>query len=86
MQHKKSNRKCVGNIAYGFRLASDREHVELEPNEQAALAQIYGLRTQGRSLREIAAALNRQELRTRRGSGWRHDHVLRVISSGSVSR
>jgi DNA invertase Pin-like site-specific DNA recombinase len=38
MQRKKSNRKCVGNIAYGFRLAPDGEHIEPEPGEQVALA------------------------------------------------
>jgi DNA invertase Pin-like site-specific DNA recombinase len=84
-QHKKSNRKCVGNIAYGFRLAPDGEHIEPEPREQAALATIRGLRQQGRSLREIAAALNGQSFRTRRGSGWRHDHIVRIISTESVS-
>ena len=86
MQHKRSSGQCVGNIAYGFRLAPDGEHVEPEPGEQAALALIRELRSKGRSLRQIAAALNGQALRTRRGSGWRHDHVLRVISSGSASR
>jgi DNA invertase Pin-like site-specific DNA recombinase len=79
MQHKRSNGKCVGNLAYGYRLSADGEHVEPEPSEQAALAQIRSLRQQGRSLRAIAAALNGQALRTRRGSGWRHDHVLRII-------
>jgi DNA invertase Pin-like site-specific DNA recombinase len=79
MQHKKSTGRCVGNIAYGYRLAADGEHIEPEPREQAALAQILTLRSQGRSLRQIAHALNRQALRTRRGVGWRHDHVLRVI-------
>jgi site-specific DNA recombinase len=79
MQHKRSNGKCVGNLAYGYRLSADGEHVEPEPSEQAALAQIRSLRQQGRSLRAIAAALNGQSLRTRRGSGWRHDHVLRII-------
>jgi site-specific DNA recombinase len=79
MQHKRSNGKCVGNLAYGYRLSADGQHVEPEPSEQAALAQIRSLRQQGRSLRAIAAALNGQSLRTRRGSGWRHDHVLRII-------
>ena len=82
MQHKKSTGRCVGNIAYGYRLAADGEHVEPEPSEQAALAQILTLRGQGRSLRQIAIALNRQALRTRRGAGWRHDHVLRIIGTG----
>src|ERR1700694_1801020 len=40
MQHKKSTGRCVGNIAYGYRLAADGEHIEPEPSEQEALAQI----------------------------------------------
>jgi hypothetical protein len=60
MQHKKTTGRCVGNMAYGYRPAADGEHVEPEPNEQAALAQILALRSQGRSLRQIAVALNRR--------------------------
>jgi site-specific DNA recombinase len=58
MQHKRSNGKCVGNLAYGYRPSADGEHVEPEPSEQVALAQIRSLRQQERSLRAIAAALN----------------------------
>ena len=81
MQHKRSNGQRVGNLAYGYRSSADGKHVEVEPTEQAALAQIRGLRNQGRSLREIAAALNGQKLRTRRGARWRHDHILRIVRS-----
>jgi site-specific DNA recombinase len=79
MQHKRSNGRCVGNLAYGYRLSADGEHVEPEPTEQKALDHIRSLHQQGRSLRQIAASLNGQALRTRRGSGWRHDHILRII-------
>jgi site-specific DNA recombinase len=79
MQHKRSTGRCVGNLAYGFRLSADGEHVEPEPSEQKALAHIRSLHKKGCSLRAIAAALNGQALRTRRGTGWRHDHVLRII-------
>ena len=65
--------------------SADGKYVEVEPTEQAALTLIRGLRTQGRSLREIAAALNGQALRTRRGARWRHDHILRIVRSASVS-
>jgi len=85
MQYKRSNGRCVGNLAYGYRLSADGEHVEPEPSEQKALAQIRSLRQDGRSLRAIATALNGQALRTRRGTGWRHDHILRIISSAAVS-
>ena len=86
MQHKRRNGQRVGNVAYGYRASADGKQVEPEPGEQAALALIRSLREQGRSLREIAAALNSQAFRTRRGSGWRHDHIVRIISSGSASK
>jgi hypothetical protein len=80
MHHKRLNAQGVGNLAYGYRSSADGNRVEVEPTDQEALSKIRSLRNQGRSLREIAAALNRQALRTRRGSGWRHDHILRIIS------
>src|SRR2546426_469120 len=49
MQHKRANGQCVGNLAYGYRISADGEHVEPEPSEQKALAQIRDLRHQGRS-------------------------------------
>ena len=79
MQHKRNNGQRVGNIAYGYRASADGQHIEPEPREQAALAEIRSLRKQGCTLRQIAAALNGQALRTRRGTGWRHDHILRII-------
>jgi hypothetical protein len=84
MKHKRAHGQCVGNLAYGYRLSADGGHVEPEPSEQAALAQIHGLRQQGCSLRMIAAVLNGQALRTRRGTGWRHGHILRILSVEKV--
>jgi hypothetical protein len=48
----------VGNIAFGSRLSDDGQHLEPEPAEQAALAEIRLLRNRGLTLRGIAAALN----------------------------
>jgi len=47
LRHKRSQSQQVGNIAFGFRLAPDGEHIEPEPVEQAALAKICRLRSQG---------------------------------------
>jgi site-specific DNA recombinase len=38
MNHKRSQGERVGNVAYGFRLAEDGQHLESDPDEQAALA------------------------------------------------
>ena len=78
MNHKKSNGHRVGNIAYGFRLGPDGEHLEADPDEQGALEQIRQLRKEGHTLRGIAAVLNGRGHRTRRGSEWGLESVARV--------
>jgi Recombinase len=47
------------------------------------LTEIGHLRQSGHTLRGIAAALNRQSLRTRRGSAWRLEHVARIIKQAT---
>src|SRR6202051_4604442 len=49
--HKRSQGERVGNIAFGSRLAGDGQHLEPDPAEQAALAEIRNLRRQGHTLR-----------------------------------
>jgi DNA invertase Pin-like site-specific DNA recombinase len=79
LRHKRSRGQRIGNIAYGFRLAGDGVHVEAEPGEQVVLAEIRRLREKGMSLRKIATALNDREYRTRRGTAWRLESVVRAL-------
>ncbi len=79
LRHKRSQGRRVGNIAFGSRLAKDGDHLEADPAEQAALAEIRRLRDKGLTLRGIAAALNHREYRTRRGTPWRLESVARVV-------
>ena len=79
LRHKRNQGRRVGNIAFGSRLASDGDHLESDPAEQAALAEIHRLRGEGATLRGIAAALNHREYRTRRGTPWRLESVARVV-------
>ena len=81
LRHKRSQGQRVGNIAFGFRLAPDGEHLEQNPTEQAALEEIRKLRSQGHSMRRIAAALNHRRYRTRRGTPWRLESVARVLKT-----
>jgi DNA invertase Pin-like site-specific DNA recombinase len=85
LQHKRSNGERVGNIEFGYRLASDGRRVERDPAEQAILARVRELRSKGYSLRRVASALNRQGHRTRCGSEWRLESVVRVIRRDSSS-
>jgi site-specific DNA recombinase len=80
LQHKRGQGERVGNIAFGRRLAQDGQHLEPDPAEQAALAEIRRLRGEGTALRGIAAALNHRAYRTRRGTPWRLESVARVLS------
>src|SRR5215471_16143983 len=66
LKHKRTSGERVGNIRFGFRLSPDGKHVEPDPGEQAVLTEIRHLRQNGHTLRGIAAALNRNALRTRR--------------------
>jgi DNA invertase Pin-like site-specific DNA recombinase len=86
LRHKRTSGERVGNIRFGFRLSPDGKHVEPDPGEQGVLTEIRHLRQSGHTLRGIAASLNRQSLRTRRGSAWRLEHVARIIKQATGPR
>ena len=69
----------MGNIAYEYRRAADREGLEPDPHEQAALTAIHDLRARRCTLRGIAAELNARGWRTRRASAWRLENVARIV-------
>jgi site-specific DNA recombinase len=79
LRHKRNQGRRVGNIAFGFRLAGDGEHLEPDPAEQRALEEIRCLRVEGLTLRAIAANLNHRAVRTRCGTPWRLESVARVV-------
>jgi site-specific DNA recombinase len=81
--HKRGNGERVGNIEFGYRLLPDRRHLEPDPSEQAALAEIRNLRRQGHTLRGIAGTLNSRGHRTRRGTEWRLESVARVVKQNA---
>jgi DNA invertase Pin-like site-specific DNA recombinase len=47
LRHKRSNGERVGNIEFGYRLSADQRHLEPDPTEQSALAEVRNLRSQG---------------------------------------
>jgi len=66
-----------GKTPYGWR-SQDRELVE-DPAEQATLARIQELRSQGQSLRGIAATLEAEDRRPRRGERWAPNTLARIL-------
>ncbi len=85
MSHKRSNGERVGNVAYGYRLGEDGQHLVPDLGEQEALAEIQRLRSDGVPLRGIAASLNHRAFRTRRGTAWRLESVARVLKRDNVA-
>jgi hypothetical protein len=79
MNHKKTSSQRVGNIAYGYRLGADGEHLEPDPQEEAVLTAIHDLLARRCTLRGIAAELNALGWRTRRVTAWRLEHVARIL-------
>ena len=61
-------------------------HVEKEPTEQSILAEIRRLRGAGMPLRKIATTLNEREYRTRRGTAWRLESVVRALNRDTLAR
>jgi hypothetical protein len=63
----------VGNLEYGYRISADGEHVEAEPNEQAALVQ----NPKSAPARALIASNTRRAERASAadagGTGWRQD-------------
>jgi site-specific DNA recombinase len=86
LRHKRNQGQRTGNIPYGSRLAGDGEHLEPDPGEQAALVEIRLLRREGTTLRGIATVLNYRDYRTRRGTPWRLESVVRVLKQGATAR
>jgi DNA invertase Pin-like site-specific DNA recombinase len=76
---RRKGERVSGIVPFGYRLESDGRRLQVEPGEQATVARIRGLRASGASLRDIAARLNQEGLRTRSGSLWRFEYVRRTL-------
>lgn len=79
MGHKRANGERVGTVPFGSRLAADGVHLEADPAEQGILARIRELNAAGFSTRRITDELNRQGLKTRRGTNWRFQYVAKAL-------
>ena len=81
LQHKKSQGERVGKIPFGYRLAADQVHLEVDEDEQELGAQVRALRAAGHSTRQIADTLNALGRTTRTGGAWRFQYVARMLSA-----
>jgi hypothetical protein len=89
MRHKRSQGERVGNIAFGSRLADDGQHLEPDPAEQAALAEIGRLRSQRQDLARHRCGFESPVVPDAGGTLWRLESVARVLKQdhwGRLSR
>lgn len=80
LQHLKANGRRAGNIPYGFSSGPDKRLVPC-PEEQRIIDAIRAYRAAGLTYREIAARLNADGYRTRRGGKWLHQYVGNVLDA-----
>lgn len=85
MSHKRNSGERVGTVPFGFRLAADGVHLEAEPREQEIIRRVRALSQEGHSTRRIAATLNSEGYRNRRGSAWRFQYVASILQSGATA-
>ena len=59
-EKRKRGEKLGGRAPYGWRVAADGVHLEMDPEEQATIATVHALRETGHTQREVMAAATRQ--------------------------
>ena len=85
LRHKRAQGfKTGGDVPFGFRLMRGGR-LEEHPAEQKALRHMKELRAKGYTLRAIAAELEREGYRTRRGlTHWQAQGVKRIIERAAA--
>ncbi len=84
LQSGRAAKASSGGYAYGappLGYVADEGELVLHPDEAETLARIYELRDQGGSLREIAAVLEAERHRTKRGgTRWHPNTLSRILA------
>ena len=84
LREKRAQGYRAGTVPFGYVANTDGKLSENEP-EQAALRAIRELRAEGNSWRAVAAELNEQGFRTRRGGRWIHQGVHQIARTAGLS-
>lgn len=67
---KRSKGQRIGEIPFGFTLATNGVDVSSDPTEQATLADLRAMRAAGVSWQHIADELNARGIPTKKGKTW----------------
>jgi DNA invertase Pin-like site-specific DNA recombinase len=84
LQHKKAKGECVGEIQFGYQLSSDGVKLERNETEQRAIELATRLKRQGLSLRKIAAALDEQGFKNRKGGSFGAQTISNILANNEV--
>jgi len=76
---KREKGERIGVVPFGYRLAADGIHLELNETEQVAIATVRRMRDASLSLRAIAAQLNTDGVPAR-GVRWHATSVARLLA------
>ena len=71
--------KPAGICPFGYRYSSDKKHIEPDPEEAPTLRLIFSEAQKGMSTDKIAALLNSQGKKTRRGNSWQKGGVHVIL-------
>ena len=73
--------KPAGSCPYGYRYTADKKHVEPDPEEVPTLRRIFSEAQKGLSMDKIAALLNEQGLKTRKGNDWQKGSLHLILKN-----
>jgi DNA invertase Pin-like site-specific DNA recombinase len=76
---KKLRNERIGHIPFGNRLAANGIHLEPHDEEAVILKEMKRLRKRGKSIRDIAATLNKNQKFNRGQAPWNEASVFRVL-------
>jgi len=79
LAEKKSRGERVGNVPYGYRLASDGVHTEPDEKEQGVISSVRQLAREGLSQRAIVSQLAGRGVVGRTGSPLRQTQVAKIL-------
>jgi DNA invertase Pin-like site-specific DNA recombinase len=81
MRAKARRNERVGAVPFGFDLLDDGTTLTINATEQAVIARIKILRSEGFTLREIAAELTHQGVTTKEGKAkWSHQSIVKILA------
>lgn len=85
LQAKRDRCERLGYIPFGYKLANDGKHIEVNQEEKNILNYMLNLKQQSFSIREMVKILNEEQRFNRKDHKWNHSSVHRILIAASKS-